>query len=421
MLSRLARSWAPRARRQNAAWKAALAKAPAADEAGCSNAGRRSRGAMPVADGHCRREGSVRGRHLKACDAYLVADDARASGRLPCRSCSAARLISRRPTAPRTKHHTDVAPGNFAGDYIHYGVREHGMAAAMNGMALHGSFIPYGATFLVFTDYCRPSIRLSALMHQRVDLRHDARRHRPGRGRPDAPADRAPGGAARHSEPAACFVPADALETAEALGDRAFANTRYGPRSWRSRARQCRRFCARTLGQGATSPPRAAMSSSGEACLDVTLIATGSEVGVAARSGRAQLAKDGIKAAVVSLPSFELFRVAIRRSTATPCWARHRASPSKPPSAQPWYEWLRPRDTFIGLSDFGASAPGAEAVRALRHHGRESSRCRPGARQSKELTFMNLDKLKTTSRARSSRASACSCVPTSTCRPRTAR
>ena len=68
----------------------------------------------------------------------------------------------------KTKHHTSIAPGNFAGNYVHYGVREHGMAAAMNGLALSGSFIPYGGTFLVFTDYCRPAIRLSALMQQRV-------------------------------------------------------------------------------------------------------------------------------------------------------------------------------------------------------------------------------------------------------------
>ena len=58
--------------------------------------------------------------------------------------------------------------GDFAGNYIHYGVREHGMAAAMNGLALHGGIVPYGGSFLVFTDYCRPSIRLSALMGQRV-------------------------------------------------------------------------------------------------------------------------------------------------------------------------------------------------------------------------------------------------------------
>ena len=68
----------------------------------------------------------------------------------------------------KTKYHTSITPGNFAGNYVHYGVREHGMAAAMNGLALSGSFIPYGGTFLVFTDYCRPAIRLSALMQQRV-------------------------------------------------------------------------------------------------------------------------------------------------------------------------------------------------------------------------------------------------------------
>ena len=67
-----------------------------------------------------------------------------------------------------TKQHAIVKAGDFAGNYIHYGVREHGMAAAMNGMALHGGIIPYGGTFLVFSDYCRPAIRLSALMGKRV-------------------------------------------------------------------------------------------------------------------------------------------------------------------------------------------------------------------------------------------------------------
>ncbi len=67
-----------------------------------------------------------------------------------------------------TKLHKMVKAGDFAGNYIHYGVREHGMAAAMNGIALHGGIVPYGGSFLVFTDYCRPSIRLSALMGQRV-------------------------------------------------------------------------------------------------------------------------------------------------------------------------------------------------------------------------------------------------------------
>ena len=90
-----------------------------------------------------------------------------------------------------TKLHKIVKAGDFAGNYIHYGVREHGMAAAMNGMALHGGIVPYGGSFLVFTDYCRPSIRLSALMGTARDLCHDARLDRARRGRPDTSAGRA--------------------------------------------------------------------------------------------------------------------------------------------------------------------------------------------------------------------------------------
>ena len=68
----------------------------------------------------------------------------------------------------KTKYHKIIRPGEFTGNYIHYGVREHGMSGIMNGLALHSNFIPYGGTFLIFTDYCKPSIRLSALMEQRV-------------------------------------------------------------------------------------------------------------------------------------------------------------------------------------------------------------------------------------------------------------
>ena len=118
---------------------------------------------------------------------------------LPCLIGGSADLTGSNGT--RTKHHTTVAPGDFGGNYIHYGVREHAMAAAMNGLALHGGIVPYGGTFLVFTDYCRPAIRLSAIMGQRVDLRDDAQLDRARRGRPHAPAGRAPGGAARHAQP----------------------------------------------------------------------------------------------------------------------------------------------------------------------------------------------------------------------------
>ena len=110
-----------------------------------------------------------------------------------CRSCSAAR-----PTSPaRTSRTGQAVDGGDArrrrGNYIYYGVREFGMAAIMNGLALHGGFIPYGGTFLTFSDYARNALRMAALMKLARDLRVHARLDRPGRGRPDAPADRARG------------------------------------------------------------------------------------------------------------------------------------------------------------------------------------------------------------------------------------
>ena len=68
----------------------------------------------------------------------------------------------------KTKNHKVIKPGSFGGNYIHYGVREHGMSAIMNGLALYSGLIPFGGTFLIFSDYCKPSIRLSALMKLRV-------------------------------------------------------------------------------------------------------------------------------------------------------------------------------------------------------------------------------------------------------------
>ena len=210
----------------------------------------------------------------------------------------------------RTKHHTPVAPGNYAGNYIHYGVREHAMAAAMNGLALHGGIVPYGGTFLVFTDYCRPSIRLSALMGQRVIyvMTHDF--DRPRRGRPDAPAGRASGGPARHAEPQR-VPPGRRGRDGRMLGAGA-ASTRSTPSilaltrqavpalRTQAAARTCRAKGAYVLARGR----RAASATS-------RILATGSEVGLAMEA-REQLAKDGVQAAVVSMPCWELFARAAR-------------------------------------------------------------------------------------------------------------
>ncbi len=102
----------------------------------------------------------------------------------------------------KTKDMKDITPGDFSGRYIHYGVREHGMAAAMNGMALHGGIFPYSGTFLIFSDYCRPAIRLAAIMGQRVIhvMTHDF--DWSWRRRTHASAGRTAGVVARHAEPA---------------------------------------------------------------------------------------------------------------------------------------------------------------------------------------------------------------------------
>ena len=272
----------------------------------------------------------------------------------------------------RTKHHTSVAPGSFAGNYIHYGVREHGMAAAMNGIALHGGFIPYGATFLVFTDYCRPSIRLSALMHQRVVyvMTHDSI----GLGE-DGPTHQPVEHLAslRAIPNLVVLRPADALETAEAW-EIALSQTKTP--SLLALSRQAVPTALRANpGETTNLTAKGGYVVSGGAKRDVTLIATGSEVGLVAETA-ALLAKDGINAAVVSLPSFELFRSqdeAYRNEVlgSAPRIAVEAAV------AQGWHEWLRPGDRFIGLSDFGASAP---AAKLFEHFGLTTGKIAEAAR-----------------------------------------
>jgi transketolase len=272
----------------------------------------------------------------------------------------------------RTKHHTVVSPGHFAGNYIHYGVREHAMAAAMNGMALHGGVIPYGGTFLVFSDYCRPAIRLCALMRQRVifvmthdsiGLGEDGPTHQPIEHL----------AALRAIPNIQVLRPADAIETAEcwmaALGacetPSILALTRQPVATILRSALGSENLCLK--GGYVVSAPK------GER--DVTLIATGSEVGLAVDAA-ALLAKEGLGAAVVSLPSFELFRK-------QPEDYRYEVLGQAPRVAieagveQGWHEWLRHKDKFIGLTGFGASAPGA---RLFEHFGLTADRVAESAR-----------------------------------------
>ncbi|OJY74262.1 MAG: transketolase [Rhodospirillales bacterium 70-18] len=243
-----------------------------------------------------------------------------------------------------------VTPGNYAGRYIHYGIREHGMAAAMNGIALHGGLIPYGGTFFVFTDYMRPALRLAALMRQRVIhvLTHDSI----GLGE-DGPTHQPVEHLAslRAMPNVHMFRPADAMETAEcwelairrADGPSLLALSRQGLPALRTDTGENR--CARG----------GYVLAEAEGPRQATLIATGSEVAIAMEA-RAALAEDGIKVAVVSLPCWELFAQQDESWRAQVLGGAPRIGIEAGVEFG-WERWLGPDGVFIGMTDFGASAP----------------------------------------------------------------
>ncbi|WP_043363429.1 transketolase [Belnapia sp. F-4-1] len=243
-----------------------------------------------------------------------------------------------------------VKPGDFNGRYVHYGVREHGMAAAMNGMALHGGIIPYSGAFLVFADYMRPSIRLAALMRQRVIhvLTHDSI----GLGE-DGPTHQPVETLAglRAIPHLFVFRPGDAMETAECWelavkrsdGPSVLALSRQGLTPYRTEAGENR--CARggyVVEEG--SGPRRA-----------TLIATGSEVSIALVA-RAALEADGIATAVVSLPCWELFAAQDAGYREGVLGSALRVG-IEAAIGFGWERWLGPEGLFIGMEGFGASGP----------------------------------------------------------------
>ncbi|CAH2600219.1 Transketolase [Rhodovastum atsumiense] len=249
-----------------------------------------------------------------------------------------------------------VAPGSYGGRYIHYGIREHGMAAAMNGIVLHGGLIPYGGTFFCFSDYMRPAIRLAALMRIRVVhvLTHDSI----GLGE-DGPTHQPVEHLASLRAMPNVYVmrPADALETAECWelalrrseGPSLLVLSRQALPALRGDSAENR--CARGgyILAEADGPRQA------------TLIATGSEVSIA-MAARDALAAEGIKVAVVSLPCWELFAAQDEAWRAevlggAPRFGIEAAAPFG------WERWLGPDGCFIGMTGFGASAPADDLYR----------------------------------------------------------
>ncbi|MCB9645809.1 MAG: transketolase [Deltaproteobacteria bacterium] len=248
-----------------------------------------------------------------------------------------------------------VGPGAFEGRYMHYGVREHAMGAVMNGVALHGGFIPYGGTFLVFSDYCRPAIRMSALMEQRVVyvMTHDSI----GLGE-DGPTHQPIEHLAslRAMPNVAVLRPADAVETLECWQ---YALHNVGGPSVLALTRQD----VPALRDTTTDPdPAENRSARGAYVLhapegprDATLIASGSEVALALDASRA-LAKEGLTVAVVSMPCWEAF-------AAQPAAYRAEVLGSAPRVAVEagasfgWHRWVGERGTVVGIDRFGASGP----------------------------------------------------------------
>jgi transketolase len=245
-----------------------------------------------------------------------------------------------------------IAPGNYQGRYIHYGVREHGMAAVMNGLSLHGGFIPYGGTFLTFSDYCRPSIRLAALMkqqaifvmtHDSIGLGEDGPTHQPIEHLASL----------RAIPNLYVFRPADPIEVAECW---MLAISLKDAPSLLALTRQRVPNLRNDDGKENLSSYGGYVLREASSKRRVTLIATGSEVSIACQA-QEQLEREGIPAAVVSMPCWELFdqQDKIYRQSVLDAGSTKIAIEAASPMG--WERYVGLDGTAIGMTTFGASAP----------------------------------------------------------------
>jgi transketolase len=256
-----------------------------------------------------------------------------------------------------TKGLKPVKPGDFSGRYIYYGIREHGMAAAMNGIALHGGFVPYGGTFLVFLDYMRGAVRLSALMGLRVIyvLTHDSI----GLGE-DGPTHQPIEHLAilRATPNFLVFRPADAVETAEAY-EIALASRKTPSALVLSR---------QNLAAVRLEESKENLTAKGAYVLrdtdgkrDVTFLATGSEVELAVAAAE-QLKAEGVHAAVVSMPCWKLFDQQPAEYRAQVLGTAPRVA-IEAATRFGWDRWIGADGAFVGMSGFGASGPAGQVYK----------------------------------------------------------
>ena len=244
-----------------------------------------------------------------------------------------------------------ITGADASGNYLHYGVREFGMSAMMNGMALHGGLIPYGGTFLVFSDYARNAMRMSALMKQRViyvmthdsiGLGEDGPTHQPIEHVPSL----------RIIPNMTLWRPCDVAETAVAWADA--IERRTGP-TVLALTRQALPAQARSSEQVANIRRGGYILRDCEGAPELILIATGSEVALAVEAAQA-LQQNGQRVRVVSMPCVSVFEAqdaAYREQVLPPSVERRIAIEAAAPDT--WYRFVGPRGTTIGMTTFGAS------------------------------------------------------------------
>ena len=252
----------------------------------------------------------------------------------------------------KTKYHEIIKPGNFKGNYIHYGVREHAMSGIMNGLSLHSNLIPYGGTFLIFTDYCKPSIRLSALMKQRViyvmthdsiGLGEDGPTHQP--------VEQLSG--LRSIPNLNVYRPADTIETFEcwqlALES---SNTPSMLVLSRQKLKQVRKDLSteNRCSYGAYELSRTKDK------IDITILATGSEINLACEVSH-KLATENIYSKVISMPCHEIFDKQDKEYKDKILKETKMIFSIEASTKDYWNKYINESECIFGLEDFGRSAP----------------------------------------------------------------
>ena len=261
----------------------------------------------------------------------------------------------------KTKYHKIIKPADFTGNYIHYGVREHAMCGIMNGLALHSKFIPYGGTFLIFTDYCKPSIRLSALMkqkiiyvmtHDSIGLGEDGPTHQP--------VEQLSG--LRSIPNLNVFRPADRMETIEC---------------WQLALESSKTPSILSLTRQKLSPVRKKYSDTNKCSfgayevlrtnnkINLTIMASGSEVNLAIETSL-KLAKDKIYSKVISVPCQEIFDLQSKIYKQKILGETKFKVSIEAASTDCWKKYVGIEGLTFGIDEFGKSAPYKEIYKHFR-------------------------------------------------------